>query len=109
MRVKANSFQENILVRKENGKLADFGIGATVTSRSKKMTHGQGTSLCMAPEVLTSSNYTNKIDVYRYCIVLLKFCSFGLIVLELFRSASSAREIKLETEIFMKVIHCLFV
>ena len=48
-------------------KLTDFGSSKKVDST---MTSGQGTVKWMAPEVLTSSNYNEKADIYSFSLIM---------------------------------------
>ncbi|KAF5270604.1 hypothetical protein FQA39_LY01342 [Lamprigera yunnana] len=59
----------NLLLIMEGRKLkiCDFG---TAADKSTYMTNNKGSAAWMAPEVFTSSNYTEKCDVYSWGIIL---------------------------------------
>lgn len=51
-------------------KICDFGLSRFTQDEHNTMSIEVGTPRWMAPEILESSNYTNKVDVYSYGIVL---------------------------------------
>lgn len=51
-------------------KIADFGIARFEDSSPAGMTAKIGTPNYMAPELITSKDYTNKVDVYAYAMIL---------------------------------------
>lgn len=50
--------------------ICDFGLSRVKSDEAQLMTQNIGTPAWMAPEVYTESNYTNKVDVYSYGILL---------------------------------------
>jgi len=52
-------------------KLCDFGDSKSVYDVSQSDSE-TGTLLFMAPEVVTSSNYTTKVDVYSFAVLLIE-------------------------------------
>jgi len=82
----------NILVLEDwSVKLTDFGSAKKVDST---MTSGQGTVKWMAPEVLTSSNYNEKADIY----------SFSLIMWEVLMLQNFFTEYKFDSQIEIQVV-----
>ena len=51
-------------------KICDFGIARLAIGDTNHLTGKIGTPISMAPELQTSSNYTAKVDVYAYSIIL---------------------------------------
>eukprot|EP00930_Biecheleria_cincta_P004540 TRINITY_DN105454_c0_g1_i1.p1 TRINITY_DN105454_c0_g1~~TRINITY_DN105454_c0_g1_i1.p1 ORF type:complete len:285 (-),score=41.55 TRINITY_DN105454_c0_g1_i1:53-907(-) len=51
-------------------KIADFGVARCRDDDSRCMTVGIGTSNWMAPEVICTSDYTEKVDIYSFGMVL---------------------------------------
>lgn len=51
-------------------RIADFGIARFEDSTDAGMTAKIGTPNYMAPELITSKDYTNKVDVYAYAMIL---------------------------------------
>lgn len=73
---------ENILFGKDDYmKIADFGL-ITETNEEERYTVGVGTPLYMAPEVVKSSRYSNKADIF----------SLGLIISHFFTPFSNKHE-----------------
>ena len=61
----------NVLLNKQLVcKVMDFGISKIVGNTIKSKTHRVGTLKYMAPEVSTSSNYDEKVDVFSFSIML---------------------------------------
>ena len=72
-------------------KLTDFGSSKKLDST---MTSGQGTVKWMAPEVLTSSNYNEKADIY----------SFSLVMWEVLMVTNFFTEYKFDSQIEIQVV-----
>ena len=53
-------------------KLCDFGDSKNFERGASESDSETGTLLFMAPEVVTSSNYTTKVDVYSFAILLIE-------------------------------------
>ena len=51
-------------------KICDFGISRFASSERQLMTQQIGTPHWMAPELFLTSDYTNKVDVYAYAIMM---------------------------------------
>ncbi|EAY10269.1 TKL family protein kinase [Trichomonas vaginalis G3] len=62
----------NVLLNEEGqAKIGDFGYSRSYDSEDSLLTQNIGTPHWMAPELLDgTTNYTNKVDVYAYAIVL---------------------------------------
>ena len=61
---------DNILVSDDYiVKLIDFGL-ATKNNKKKKFSMKVGTACYCAPEVISSTNYTEKCDVYSFGILM---------------------------------------
>lgn len=57
-----------------NAKVADFGI-ATEHQQTSEHTRHQGTFIYMAPEVFSSDNYTVKVDIFSFGLILWEMLS----------------------------------
>ena len=62
----------NVLVDRNycNPKIADFGLARVKLAIEESMTKGVGSPFAMAPEVFTSSSYTQAVDWYAFGILL---------------------------------------
>lgn len=65
---------QNILIRNNHIKLCDFGFAKKLSASTKFMNSMKGTPLYLAPEIVSGSFYTEKVDIW----------SFGCIIYELF-------------------------
>ena len=54
-------------------KIADFGI-ARFEGKNKNLTEAIGTPQFMAPELISSTSYDMKVDVYSYALILYEMC-----------------------------------
>ena len=50
--------------------ICDFGIAREKASENEPITHQIGTPHWMAPETFSGENYSNKVDVYSYAVLL---------------------------------------
>jgi len=61
----------NVLVDTANNvKIIDFGCSRAVDRDTRMLTQGLGTVTYMAPEILSNQDYSEKVDVYSYGIVV---------------------------------------
>jgi serine/threonine protein kinase len=62
----------NVLVDRNycNPKIADFGLARVKLAQEESMTKGIGSPFAMAPEVFTSSTYTQAVDWYAFGVLL---------------------------------------
>ena len=61
----------NILIDENNlPKICDFGIARFGEDENIGMTKGIGTPIYMAPELVSSTSYTTKVDVYSFAMIL---------------------------------------
>ncbi len=62
----------NVLVDRNycNPKIADFGLSRVKLAIGESMTRGVGSPFAMAPEVITSSKYTQAVDWYAYGVLV---------------------------------------
>lgn len=65
---------DNILItdRGRNVKIADFGFSTQLTRQNEKRKTALGTPYWMAPELIQSKNYDEKVDIWSTGIVLLE-------------------------------------
>ncbi|KAK8840455.1 hypothetical protein M9Y10_030660 [Tritrichomonas musculus] len=58
-------------------KISDFGISRLMTAEEQSLTKGIGTQKFMAPEMINEENYTEKVDVYSFGVLVFFILSGG--------------------------------